>query len=240
MTPEKAAEYADRGVEVRHGDYDDPATLVAAFAGADRLLFVSASDTTPGVRARQHQNVIDAAVQAGVGHIVYTSAITADDGQSFLADHTVTEGAIRASGLTFTLLRNTFYHHYFVNPGLAAMVAAGELAAPSIGHPLVTATIDELAQAAGAVLTGEGHENAVYELRGTPWTYQELAQTLTAVSGKTVDHREISDDEAGPEMGFLLPLLRLPEFGEPTADLEKLLGRPPASLEATVRQALSA
>jgi NAD(P)H dehydrogenase (quinone) len=83
---------------------------------------------------------------------VYTSAITADTGPGFLADHTVTESALRESGLTFTFLRNSFYHHYFVNPGLSAAIDAGELAAPAIGHPLVTATIDELALAASAAL----------------------------------------------------------------------------------------
>jgi NAD(P)H dehydrogenase (quinone) len=236
--PEAAKSFADRGVEVRYGDYDDPSTLVAAFAAADRLLFVSASDVTPGVRARQHQAVVDAAVKAGVGHVVYTSAITAPDAQGFLADHTTTEAALRDSGLTHTLLRNTFYHHYFVNPGLSAAVDAGELTAPVIGHPLVTATIDELALAASAVLTGDGHEGAVYELRGVPWTYEELATTLSEVSGRPVRLRELTDDEIDPQTAFTLPFLRLPEFGQPTGDLERRLGRAPSSLEETVRQAL--
>ncbi|WP_026874461.1 NAD(P)H-binding protein [Jiangella gansuensis] len=238
-TPARAAALAERGVEVRQGDYDDPASLEKAFADADTLLFVSGSDTTPGVRERQHRAVVDAAVAAGVGHIVYTSAITAEDAQSFLADHTTTERSIRAAGLTYTFLRNTFYtEELLVPPMLAAAVENGELAAPAIGHPLVTATIADLAHAASTVLTSPGHENAVYELRGPGWTYAELADTLAAVSGRPVRHREVGDDEAGP-MAFILPLLRLEQFGTPAPDLERLLGRPATPLEQAVRAALA-
>ena len=222
--PEKARPFAERGVEVRQADYDDPASLGRAFAGADRLLFVSASDTSPGVRPRQHANVVAAAETAGVGHIVYTSAITAEDGASFLTDHTTTERAIRDAGLTYTFLRNTFYTEELVAPDLAK---ASELAAPAIGQPLVTAPITDLALAASAVLTGTGHENAVYELRGPGWTYPQLAETLG------VPYREVSDDESG--MAFILPLLRLPQLGTPTPDLERLLGRPATPIAEYVR-----
>ncbi|TDD68086.1 NAD-dependent epimerase/dehydratase family protein [Jiangella aurantiaca] len=233
--PEKAKPFADRGVDVRRADYDDPASLERAFKGADRLLFVSASDTTPGVRARQHADVVAAAAAAGVGHVVYTSAITAEDGQSFLADHTTTERAIRDAGLTHTFLRNTFYTEELV-PGdlVSAAVKTGELAAPAIGHPLVTTPIADLALAASAVLTGDGHEDAVYELRGPGWTYPHLARILSELSGTQVTFREIADDDAGG-MAFVLPLLRLPQFGTPTPDLERLLGRPATPLEEFVR-----
>lgn len=232
--PEKAKPYADRGVEVRRADYDDPASLAAAFAGTDTLLFVSASDTSPGVRPRQHANVVEAAAKAAVGRVVYTSAITAEDGQSFLADHTATERAIREAGLTHTFLRNTFYTEELVRPDvLAAAADAGELAAPRLDHPLVTATIADLALAASAVLTGAGHEDAVYELRGPGWTYPQLAELLG------VAYRELSDEESGG-MAFILPLLRLPQFGTPTADLERLLGRPATPVEDAVRSLLAA
>lgn len=224
---------------MRRADYDDPASLERAFAGADRLLFVSASDTTPGVRSRQHAAVVDAAAKAAVGHVVYTSAITAEDAQSFLADHTATERAIRDAGLTHTFLRNTFYTEELVRPELVAAAAArGELAAPRIAHALVTTPFADLALAASAVLTGAGHEGVVYELRGPGWTYPQLAQAIGELSGTPVTLREIADDDTGG-MAFILPLLRLPQFGAPTPDLEKLLGRPATPLQDTVRSLLA-
>lgn len=238
--PGKARRFAERGVGVRKADYDDPASLERAFAGADRLLFVSASDTTPGVRARQHANVVAAAARTGVGHVVYTSAITAEDGASFLADHTTTERAIRSAGLTSTVLRNTFYTEELVTADLVgAAVKTGELAAPATGQPLVTAPIADLALAASAVLTGAGHENAVYELRGPGWTYPELAAVIAELSGASVEYRELPDDDAGG-LAFLLPLLRLPQFGTPTPDLGRLLARPVTPLADTVRGLLPA
>ena len=233
----KARDFATRGVDVRQGDYDDPAGLVSAFTGADVLLFVSSPNIEPGVRERQHLDVVDAAIKAGVGRVVYTSTITADRGESFLAVHKVTEDALRDSGLSYSLLRNTFYTEVFVNRGLATAVAAGELTAPAIGHPLVTATQSDLAHAAAAVV-GTGHDNAVYELRGPGWTFPELAETLTEVSGRQVAFREV-DDSASGEVAYILPLLRLPEFGQPTTDLEILLGRPATPLSVTVRAALA-
>jgi NAD(P)H dehydrogenase (quinone) len=97
---------ADRGVQVRAVDFDDPATLRGAFAAGDVALLVSASEA--GQRARQHQNVIDAARQAGVGLLAYTSIANADTTTMRLAqEHQATEAALRASGVPFVLLRNS-------------------------------------------------------------------------------------------------------------------------------------
>jgi len=66
-TPEKAANLAARGVQVRHGDYNKPDTLLAALAGADQVLLISSSEV--GQRAQQHMRIIDAAKNAGVGSL---------------------------------------------------------------------------------------------------------------------------------------------------------------------------
>ena len=107
-----------------------------------------------------------------------------------------------------------------------------------LDHPLVTATRADLAHAAAAVVTGYGHDNAVYELRGPGWTFADLAAALSDALGAPVAFREVPDEEAG-RMGFILPLLRQPEFGQPTADLEQLLGRPATPLTDAVRAALA-
>lgn len=237
--PRKAADLAERGVDVRAGDYDDPASLRAAFAGVDVLLLVSSPDLTPGVRPVQHGNAIDAAKAAGVGRIVYTSAIGAQDGPGFLADHTVTEGLLRDSGVPHTLLRNTFYAEALVNPGLREAVAAGELLGADGGRPVNFATIRDLGLAASAVLTGDGHAGTVHELRGPLWTLADLAATVGEVSGTSVAYRAVPSAELGGA-GFVHDLIASGLFAEPSTDLEKLLGRPATNLRDAVSAALTA
>ena len=232
-TPEKV----DAGVEVRRGDYDDPASLRAAFAGADVLLLVSSPDVTPGVRPRQHGNAISAAVEAGVGRIVYTSAVHAKDGPAFLRDHGATEDLLAASGVPFTLRRNTFYEEALVNPGLREAVAAGELLGADKGVPVNFATLRDLALAASAALTGDGHAGAVHELRGPLWTVAELAATLTEVAGTPVAYRAVDSASLGPA-AFVHDLIAEGLFREPSEDLAKLLGRDPTSLRDAVAAAL--
>ncbi|WP_025704730.1 NmrA family NAD(P)-binding protein, partial [Paenibacillus graminis] len=107
--PEKADNLSARGVEVRHGDFDQPETLDTAFAGVDRLLIVSA-DGDNDTRIRQHKAAVDAAVHAGVGFIVYTSVGHADSSPLFLAPvHRATEEFIRESGIPYSFLRNNWY-----------------------------------------------------------------------------------------------------------------------------------
>ena len=104
-SPEKAADLAALGVDVRRADYTRPETLAAALAGVDRVLLVSGTDM--GARVDQHRAVIQAAKDAGVGLLAYTSVLRADDATFGLADdHKATEAALRASGLPFTLLRH--------------------------------------------------------------------------------------------------------------------------------------
>lgn len=78
-TPEKLAALLGRGVDVRAGDFNDPAALGAAFAGGGRLLIISTDDLEPGKRLAAHRNAIAAAQDAGVSHIVYTSLTNPDE-----------------------------------------------------------------------------------------------------------------------------------------------------------------
>ena len=233
-TPEKV----DAGVEVRRGDYDDPASLRAAFAGADVLLLVSSPDVTPGVRPRQHGNAITAAVEAGVGRIVYTSAVHAQDGPGFLRDHGVTEDLLRASGVPFTILRNTFYEEALVNPGLRDAVAAGELLGADKGVPVNFATLRDLALGASAALTADGQAGTVHELTGPLWTVAELAATVAEVAGAPMAYRAVDAAELGPA-AFVHGLIAEGVFREPSDDLAKLLGREPTSLREAVTAALA-
>ncbi len=107
--PEKAEALRARGVEVRHGDFDQPETLTSAFAGIDRLLIISA-DGDNETRIRQHTNAVAAAEQAKVQFIAYTSIANATETTMFLAPpHRATEEAILKTGIPYSFLRNNWY-----------------------------------------------------------------------------------------------------------------------------------
>ncbi|GIF75137.1 NAD(P)H-binding protein [Asanoa siamensis] len=230
------AKLADAGVEVRHGDYDDPASLGPALRGAERVLLISSPDLDTERRVRQHRAVLDAAVANGVGGIAYTSFLGADrDGAGMNAAHHRTERAIADSGLPHTILRHPFYTDAFVEAGLRAAVADGLLRSDTGGRGLNTATRADLAAAAAAVLTDDAHLGRAYDLTGPLWTYPRLAEVLTEVTGRPTKH--LDEPVAGP-MGFLMGLARAGALERQTDDLRTVLGRDPEPLRRTVERAL--
>lgn len=109
---EKAQEFKDQGIEVVYGDYDDYTSLVAAFTGVDKLYFVSASDISK--RYVQQENVVKAAQETGVKHIIYTSAQRKrEDGTAVIAAvmeaDLHTEALMKDSGMTYTILKHGLY-----------------------------------------------------------------------------------------------------------------------------------
>jgi len=248
-TPQKAAALADRGVTVREGDYSKPETLATALAGVDVLLLVSGSEV--GQRVPQHAAVIEAAKAASVGRIAYISVTRADTSALVLApEHKATEELVRASGLPFTVLRNNWYIENYTG-GLADHLSRGGIVGAAGDGRIAAATRADFAAAAAAVLTGDGHAGATYELAGTPFTLKELTAVITDVSGTTVGY----DDVTGAELVAILQGAGLDEgtagfvaaLDEGIArgdldifsdDLPRLLGRPVTPLADAVRAAL--
>ncbi|SCE36108.1 NAD(P)H dehydrogenase (quinone) [Streptomyces sp. DfronAA-171] len=236
--PERAAGLAASGAEVRYGDYDDADSLRAAFTGAERLLLVSSPELETGRRVAQHATAVDAARAAGVGLLAYTSFLGADArAEGMTAAHHATERHIEASGLPYTLLRHPFHSDTFLHTGLREAVAAGVLEDGTGGRGLNTASRADLAEAAVRVLTGERALPA-YDLTGAPWTYRQLAGTLTRVSGAPVAYTERASPVPGPA-GWLDGQIRAGALEHWTDDLADLLGRPPTSLEEAVRGVLA-
>jgi NAD(P)H dehydrogenase (quinone) len=248
-TPAKAADLAQRGVPVRVGDYARPETLPAALADVDVLLLVSGNEV--GQRVAQHAAVIDAAKRAGVARIVYTSLLRADTSQIVLApEHKATEQLLRSSGLPFTILRNGWYlENYTAQVG--DHLARGAIVGAA-GEGLISAAARaDYAAAAAAVLTEDGHENAVYELGGPAFTLKELAAEISELSGRTVVYQDVSVAEltgilsgAGLDPGtarFVAALDEAIARGElytASTELSRLLGRPTTPLADVVRAAL--
>jgi NAD(P)H dehydrogenase (quinone) len=240
--PGRAADLAGRGVVVRHGDYDDAGSWKTALEGVDTLLLISGSEV--GRRIAQHRTVIDAARDAGVGRIAYTSVLGADTTTLRLApEHQATERLIRDSGLPFTLLRNGFYTEVYA-PVAQQAIASGTLIGSAGTGRVASATRADFAAAAAVVLTGAGHENAVYELSGdTAWTFAELAEAISAATGTTVTYRDLSpEDHRAALLGAGLPaetadlLVGLDEdikagtLAATPGELSLLIGRPTAPL----------
>ena len=246
----KAKDLADHGVRVLVIDYDDPASLDVAFRGADRILLISASE--PGRRARQHENAIDAAARAGAGLLAYTSIANAGTTTMRLAaEHQATEAALRASGLSYVLLRNSWYVESYTAQ-VPAILQRGSLAGSAGDGRVSAATRADYAAAAAAVLTGDGHEGRAYELGGDEaFTLAELAAEIGAQAGQPVSYLDLPEDE----YARVLTSAGLPEVAAVTladADrglargdlyvdsghLRQLIGRPTTTLREAVAAAL--
>jgi NAD(P)H dehydrogenase (quinone) len=234
---------ADRGVEVRHLDFDDAGSMATAFAGVDRVLLIS---TVAPNRAAHQAAAVSAAKAAGVKHIVYTSAPNArpNNDAGGIADHYWTEQAIAASGLDFTILRNHIYAEMAII-GAASALGSGQLfhATNGKGRNFVTRT-DAARAASGALLTADGKE--ILDVTGpAPVTQAQLAALYTQLTGKTVAEVNLtgaqlmSGLEAAGVPAFMAQLLVAFDIDaaaghhEITTDaVKRLTGQAPESLEA--------
>lgn len=248
--PEKVADLATRGVQVRLADYDQPASLAAAFTGASKLLLISASEV--GRRVPQHRAVIDAAKAAGVSLLAYTSILHADTSPLPLAaEHKETENLIRASGLPAVILRNGWYTENYVAAIPAALQYGVVLGSAGRGR-IASAARADYADAAAAVLTQENQAGRIYELAGDEsYTLGELADEITRKSGKAVAYQDLPESEFKAALlgaglpDFLATLLAESDVGaskgglfDDGRQLSALIGRPTTLLPELLKLAL--
>ncbi|MFG6582827.1 SDR family oxidoreductase [Sulfitobacter sp. 1A12779] len=196
---------ADLGVPARIFDYDAPKTLPAALDGVDTLLLISGSDI--GRRVSQHAAVIEAAKAAGVQHIVYTSLLKAPSSTLGLApEHVETEKLLAASGIGHTVLRNGWYTENYAM-GLPAALEHNALIGAAKDGRISSATRQDYAEAAAAVLLDTGLRGKTYELSGDEsFTLADLAATLSAQAGKDIPYVDMPEaDYAAALTGAGLP-----------------------------------
>ncbi len=189
--PQKAADLA---IEAREFDYNKAEGLAAPLQGIDTLLLISGNEI--GQRAPQHANVINAARQAGVKWIVYTSLLHADKSSLSLAgEHLATEAALKASGIPYTLLRNGWYTENYTG-SVQGAIAGGAFIGSAGDGKIASAARADLAEAAAVVLTGEGHQGKVYELAGDEaYTLTELAAEISHQTGKDIPYKNLPETE---------------------------------------------
>lgn len=247
-TPEKAA---DLGIETRAFDYTKPETLASSLQGIDTLFLISGNEI--GQREVQHKNVINAAKEAGVKSIVYTSLLHAATSEMALApEHAATESALIDSGINYTILRNGWYTENYAGSIAGAIQAGGFIGSAGEGK-ISSATREDFAEAATVVLTTEGHENKIYELAGDEaYTLTDLAAEISKQTGKNIPYNNLTEaDFAG-----VLVSVGLPEgFAKMLADsdekaskgalfsddktLSTLIGRPTTPLATVVKNFIS-
>lgn len=242
--PAKAADLAAKGIEIRQGDYFEHEGLVRAFEGIGKVMLVSATAFTD--RNTQHENVINAARQVGVSHIVYMPIIQKAGSDFHMPqvtdeDHFV-EKSLKASGLVYTLARHPPFLENIENYAGGHPLKQGVLV-PSGTGKAAYASREDLAEAHAVVLSEGGHEYKDYALYGGPAvSFADIAQILSDISGKPVPLSAISDQDyiaqlmslglPEPAAAFMLTWVRGVNAGEwdgESGDLEKLLGRKPTT-----------
>ena len=249
--PQKASALTALGVQVRPGDYNDPASLVAGFQGVDTVLLISTSELAHDLRVQQHRHAIDAAKQVGVRHVLYTSVVNPARDSKFGASpsHLATEEYLRASGLVYTVFRNTLYLEVLPMLLGAEVLTSGQIHFAAGAGKVSYALRDDIAQALAQVLTTPGHEGQVYDIApGPAHSFDQVAATLSEVSGLPVQYVPVSGEDmaAGmrqnqvPEpfvalLGGMAAAMRDNELNVISPLLEQLLGRQPTDLETYLR-----
>ena len=250
-TPDKAADLAALGVQVRRGDYTRPETLADALAGVDKLLLISSSEV--GQRVAQHANAIAAAKSAGVKLLAYTSILHADSTPLGLGDeHRQTEALLAQSGLPFVLLRNGWYTENYA-ASIPSALRYGVLLGSAGEGRIASATRADYAAAAAAVLLKDDQAGKVYELAGdASYTLGDFAAAIAKQSGKPVAYQDmnpsafaaalknaglpeglsdlLADSDAGASQGGLF---------DGSRTLSALICRPTTPMAEVVRKALT-
>ncbi|WP_417434792.1 SDR family oxidoreductase [Hoeflea sp.] len=211
----KLSDLAGRGVETRKVDFDDADTLARAFDGVDKVLIISTDALDgEGTRLRQHLAAVAAAKAAGVGHISYTSMPNPEDAKvTFAPDHKKTEDAIKATGLGYTIFRNSWYMENLLMT-LPHAVASGQWYSSAGTGKVAHISRDDVARAIAASLAKPASGNAVYTLTGpVAYSTEEIADLVSKTTGKPLAVVHVTDEQLGQGMaGAGVPAPFIPTF----------------------------
>lgn len=246
-SPEKVA---DLGVEVRKFDYDQSDALALALKGVDTLILISGNALVR--RVEQHHNVIEAAREAGVKHILYTSVLHNDTSSLYqCADHRETEAELKGCGIPVSLMRNSLYSEVFLMM-IDGAQRTGEIVRSAGEGRIASAARADFAEALAIVATAAPQGFTIYELAGDEaWTMTELAAELSRQVGKEVRYRNVPVEEyAGVFIQMGLPEARARQLASIDTSIEEgavfddsrqlsgLLGRPTKPIKDVIAEAL--
>lgn len=235
------------GIKILVADYEDYNSLVKAFACVDQLLFISGSDVMN--RNQQQQNVVKAAVEAKVKHVIYTSALNRlpieQSAISFVSQaHVKTEQWLAESGLNYTILQNSLYADV-IPQFIGDVLNTQTIYLPAAQGKTAFVVRTDIAEAAAAVLTSDGHNGKTYKVTNTEsYTYQNVADIISDITGKsityisptvedftaTLENAGLPAETIGGFTAFALAQAN-DEFNVTGTDLEVLLNRKPTNLK---------
>jgi NAD(P)H dehydrogenase (quinone) len=242
----KASTLKEKGVGIRIGNYDDPASLDQAMREIEKVLLIAGTDEDK--RLQQHQNVVNAAKKAGVQCIAYTSRNLKDPNtlvNKLMVSHFQTEDYIKASGLNYVLFRNVLYMDTIPQFVGGEKVFETGINLPTGQGRVSFALRSEMGEAIAHELLESGGGNRIYQLTGSEsYSFDDVAAALAELSGKEVTYTPAEKatfeaqmkDRGTPEtmvqrvVGFLTDIKNGQEE-EVSSDLENLFGRKPASLK---------
>jgi uncharacterized protein YbjT (DUF2867 family) len=243
--PARAREILGDGVELVTGDFDDAGSVERAVAGVERVYVLTPPHPQQGEWERR---VIEAARDAGVRHVVKHSLMGADAGSRMSAgrEHAAVEEELARSGLGWTILRPNFFFQTFAS----GMVVQGTMYTAAGEGRISGVDTRDVAAAAVAVLTGDGHEGRTYTLTGPEaFTFAEAAAVIAEATGKPVAHVDIPPDalaggmaQAGAPDWLAQDVAALQqEYGdgvgaEVTHDVRELTGQEPRPLRDFARE----
>jgi NAD(P)H dehydrogenase (quinone) len=247
----KSAELKSKGIQVRIGDYQNFESLKNAFQDVDKLLLISSSSEIAH-RFEQHKNVINAAKETGVGHIIYTSFNMKDLRRSIMVGdvqyHADTSDYLKQIAVPYTLMDNTLYADMI--PMLSGNNILDEgISIPAGNGKIPFLPITEMAEAIAVVLTTPGHENKEYVIAAdAAFSFAEIADLISDILGKRVTYYQpevdsyiarlvqngFSEDDSAYLARYGEAIAR-GEFDTNKSDVKQLLGRSPISLKDFLR-----
>lgn len=245
--------FQERGIGVRVADYNDKGSLLLAFQGVTKLLFVSSSDLAN--RLQQHKNVVEAAAEIGIDHVIYTSFQRKNDSENsplwqVAESHLATENWIKASGLNYTILKNNLYLDFV--PGFIGekVLETGVIYVPAGTGKLSAVLRSDMAEAAAVLLKSDAHTAKEFNFSNdTAVSYEEIAAELSQLSGKSINFVSPTVEEYQTTLssyGVPAEVVSIfaafadaqaqGELDTVSNDLSNILGRKPVSILDFVRQ----
>lgn len=246
-------QFTTKGINTVIGDYDHYESLVNAFTGIEKLLFISGSDIVN--RLAQHERIIQAAKDVGVHHIVYTSFQRKNETDTsplwlVAQSHLQTEKWLKESGIDFTILKNNLYMDFIPAFVGEQVLTSGVIYLPAQFGKVGAILRSELAEATANILIGGNHEGKSYDFTNTEaFTYEDVAKIISDVTGKSIKYVSPTADEYAETMskhgvpaeviGLFSSFAVAQAEGElelESQDVASILGRKPTSIKTFLSQ----